>query len=124
MRFWLVALMITLLPLRSWVGDAMALGMASHQVALQQAGAAQTAVAGAETNAAMPEDCQMHSAAQTVNEPPPCHGCDTCELCLAIASFTNETFEASGFIPALEPVSRYTLFSSADGILSLKPPIS
>lgn len=134
MRYWLIALMIALLPVRSWVGDAMALGTASQQVALNQAPLTELAVAKGSLDVDMPEDCPMHSMAQAIDavdavdlgseSSAPCTGCDSCKLCLFIAAVADDSFEVSNFMTGSEPFGSGTSFSSADGALLLKPPIS
>ncbi|MFN3571704.1 MAG: hypothetical protein ACK4VX_15585 [Polaromonas sp.] len=122
MRYLLLALMITLLPVRGWVGNAMAVDMASQQ-ALQ-------AQAEGKASAAMPEDCPMHAGAaagaadDTATAAGHCNDCDTCELCLALASFSWPSGAMGGFTPAGQAPSGGHPFSSAEGGTRLKPPIS
>jgi hypothetical protein len=122
MRYLLLALMITLLPLRGWVGNAMAVDMAS-----QQAAQAQADLKGA---SAMPEDCPMHAqtGAEAASDPVAaaahCTDCTTCELCLALASFTWSAVAMGSFTPGAGPPCAGHPFSSAESIARLKPPIS
>lgn len=126
MRYLLLALMITLLPLRGWVGNAMAVDMALNMT-LQQA-----VQAPAEPKAApgMPEDCPMHAqtgaeaAADPVAADGHCNDCNTCELCLALASFAWQAVAMGSFMPHAGPPSAGHPFSSAEDINRLKPPIS
>ncbi|MCZ8256917.1 MAG: hypothetical protein O9327_14785, partial [Polaromonas sp.] len=67
MRVLLLALMIALLPLRGWVGNAMAVDMAAQQVAMAPQ-AALVAEAGAEASA-MPDDCPMFGKASEKETP-------------------------------------------------------
>lgn len=53
-----------------------------------------------------------------------CSGCDTCELCLAMASFTSPSFHATPFSPSSTPGLVPQGFVSADDASPLKPPIS
>ena len=125
MRHLLLALMIALLPVRGWVGNAMAVDMAAQQVAMAQSMALNT-------EAPMPADCPMHAQAaadeagtsQDTAAGPHCNGCDSCELCLALASFTWTQPPTATFTPYAEPLASGTRFSSADSVSSLKPPIS
>jgi hypothetical protein len=130
MRHLLLALMIALLPVRGWVGNAMAVDMASQQVVMAQS-MAQDAAMNAES--AMPADCPMHAQAaadessdanQKTGAGTHCNGCNTCELCLALASFTWADPPTSPFTPHAAPLSQGTRFSSADSVSSLKPPSS
>lgn len=125
MRHLLLALLIAVLPVRGWVGHAMAVDMASQHVALAQA-------AAAGSPAAMPEDCPMHAQmADTAAEPAPasqagmlCQGCDTCQLCLAMASFTGSVAQAASWLPHGTPAEGRSGFDSADQPSGIKPPIS
>lgn len=116
----LLAVMVVLLPLRGWAGTTMAVGMAVQQVAAAQAG----------PMADMPDDCPMRLGASGIptNAPgdtsPPCSGCDTCELCLAIASFTTPQFHATPNSASTAPAAVPHGFISADHASGLKPPIS
>ncbi len=119
MRYLLLALMITLLSLRGWVGNAMAVEMASQQ-------AVQAEVRGSPV---MPEDCPMHAqtGAEAASDPVAagahCNDCNTCELCLALASFTWPTVAMGAFTPRVGPPSDGHPFSSAENVTRLKPPI-
>ncbi|MFM9900205.1 MAG: hypothetical protein ACKVOT_04265 [Polaromonas sp.] len=117
----LLAVMVVLLPLRGWAGTTMAVGMAAQQVVAAQA----SPVAG------MPDDCPMRLGASSTptNAPgdtnsPPCSGCDTCELCLAMASFTTPQFHATPNRASTAPAAVLRGFVSADRARGLKPPIS
>ncbi len=79
----------------------------------------------------MPDNCPLHSVASTTlsngqPEPssPTCSGCDTCELCLTIASFAPSQFLATAFKLATAPAAMPHGFISADRASRLKPPIS
>ena len=50
--------------------------------------------------------------------------CDSCELCLALATVTLPTLASAAFTAYAEPPSHGTRFSSAERVFSLKPPIS
>ena len=122
--------MICLLPLRGWAGQTMAVDMAVQQLA-HVAASAPVALGShiAGPMGAMPEDCPMHAEASGTpkNLPassPACSGCDTCELCLAIASFAVPQFEAMPFSPGAAPAAVPHGFFSADRASRLKPPIS
>ena len=137
MRHLLVALMIALLPIRGWVGDAMAVDMAMQQVLMTQSSASgETLVSGRgaalTTSAAMPEDCPMSARNQDgksvegepAGETAASCNCNSCDLCLALATFTLPTLATAAFTPHADPPSRGTRFSSAERVFSLKPPIS
>jgi hypothetical protein len=131
MRFLLLALMIALLPVRGWMGNAMAVDMASQAVANAQKTATSAASPGADTS--MPADCPMLaqlSANDAVSADTPqadggrCNACDTCELCLALATTTWFYAAPAAFARHAEPLAIGHGFSSADRFSSLKPPIS
>jgi hypothetical protein len=137
MRHLLLALMIVLLPIRGWVGNAMAINMAAQQVLMTQGqvrGA--TLVSGADkasvAASTMPDDCPMNAQIkdgksgdgdQPVETASSCN-CNSCELCAALASFTFSTLATAAFTPHAEPPSRGSRFSSAERVFSLKPPIA
>ena len=134
MRCLLVALMIVLLPVRGWVGNAMALDMAAQQVLMAQAVAPSPLAFNAESP--MPADCPMHAqatadaageageASQTTGAGAHCNGCNTCQLCLALASFTWIDPPTGVFTASAAPLLSGLRFSSAESVSNLKPPIS
>ena len=138
MRFWILALMIAVLPLRAWAGDVMAVNMASQAVLKAQAGPLSLQanprgdthlIAGP----AMPEDCPMNllpasnpvaasddSAADTTTV---CN-CNTCELCMTLATAARVDRSPVRFTHSSEPDNKKTAFTNADRASFLKPPIS
>jgi hypothetical protein len=120
MRHLLLALLIALLPVRGWVGNAMAIDMAAQQaVAVTQ-------------QSPMPADCPMHAQApdqagntsQQAEAGTLCVNCDTCQLCLALASFTSTDPSTGAHAAHSGPMDTGIRFSSADSVFKLKPPIS
>jgi hypothetical protein len=135
MRFLLLALMIALLPVRGWTGNAMAVDMAAQAVAkAQKAGvAAASPEAAPGADASMPADCPMHAQVQvddaaSTDAPQAggghCNACDTCELCLALATSTWPDAAPTAFTRHAKPLAIGHGFSSADRFSSFKPPIS
>lgn len=138
MRHLLFALMIALLPVRGWVGNAMAVDMAAQQITVAQGEALKPKPlmhqnASPPALASMPADCPMLS--QAVSDPgtdipqdtatgTPCNDCNSCQLCLALASFSWAAPPDGSFAPHSAPLNRGTRFRSADSAFSLKPPIS
>ena len=121
----LMVIMIALLPLRGWAGNVMAVDMAGKQVAAAQI----AAVSGAEisSSAAMPADCPMLTQAAGTDDPVEAGAhcsCDTCDLCLALASVKDTNLAAATFTPHTAPQAASAGFSSADRAHGLKPPIS
>ena len=140
MRRLLLVLMLVLLPLRGWVGDAMATQMAAPALVQQTAGAG---VAGIHThNADTPThphsglsqadtattatDCAGHtgSGSSSPADALDCQSCVACQACHTVAlavpvHIDTELSKAPG-----EPLSVVSRFTSADRALGLKPPIS
>jgi hypothetical protein len=123
MRHLLLVVMMILLPARGWASNEMAVGMAASIVT------SATAKAG---EPMMSADCPMHVqslAADTANDSNPTStgqqcSCDTCELCVALATVTHIAWPSAGTSPHIEPLTTGIAFHSADSASSLKPPIS
>jgi len=138
MRHLLLALLIALLPLRGWVGDAMATQMAAGQLQHHEAQATahaahvheheamDTAHAGQHAKAPAVHDCADQVTDDGGKHSADGH-CETCAACQAC-----HTVALSPVAPELVPVfSAPTLlstaadsFASADAALGQKPPIS
>lgn len=130
MRTWFVVVMIALLPLRAWVGEAMAGEMTSRHVAVAAATpAVQAATPGA-------HDCMGHGQATPLSTEAPvdttaaltldgdCPTCASCQACSAVAlAFAEATPGATPFGSAL-PATRELRFASAEPMPAVKPPIS
>lgn len=125
MRHLFIALMIVLLPLRGWAGDAMATQMATHvtnPAVSIEAGAARTHDIGAAT------DCAGHQVSKQADSPDSnsvngetCQACQACHT-VALASCTA-TVGTLLIAPSTQLVTA-TQFTSADTALGQKPPIS
>lgn len=136
MHRWLLLLMIALLPVRAWVGDAMAAEMLAWQ-----AGAVRQAVGGSHAMA-MPAQPRSHDgghrghefaqqaqaagedggSAQAHGEFSSCASCVSCQACSSAApAVAMETGQVPAFAFAALSDSR---FASADRAPGLKPPIS
>ncbi len=121
MHRWLVVLMIALLPLRMWAGDAMAVQMAAAQPS-----------SALSSQAPHPPDCPGRLAAdaaaatggQVSGAEPACASCTLCQVCSTVA------LELLAPLPALQPPSQglpawsAAAFASAPAALRFKPPIS
>jgi hypothetical protein len=116
MRTLVIALMIALLPLRGWVGDAMA---------------AQTAlpVLQAHTHTdASHVDCPLHGAsaeAQIASDDgtDSTAGCVACQICHTVAMEAAPLRLAVLSLPRAVLASASSTFASAERALSVKPPI-
>lgn len=137
MRKWLLVLMIALLPLRAWVGEAMAGEMMSRHAALA-AGvqAQQSAALPAAQLAPSAHDCMGHGQAAPPSVEAPvdttaaipldgdCPTCASCQACSAVAlAFAEAAPGATPFGSAL-PATRELRFASAEPVPAVKPPIS
>ena len=140
MRHLLFALLIALLPLRGWVGDAMATQMAAGQLQHQAMQASPQAAAhdheamdaghAAHEDAAPDAALALHDCADSPTDgaghPTDGH-CDTCAACQACHTVALS-------LPAPAPVPVFSaptlprpaadMFASADAALRQKPPIS
>lgn len=132
MRLLLIAFLVCLLPMRGWTATAMAMSMATAQVATAKThGAASLDGIDLSEASTMAAECPMHIEASGApanaadkNSSPACSGCDTCELCLAMASFAAPQFLATPFSHSGTPAALHHGFVSADRASRLKPPIS
>ena len=130
MRCLLIALMIVLLPMRGWAGNAMAVDMAAQQMLMAQISVARTAVMTMTVGSAMPADCPMHLQIVADKSGPAgttavhCHSCDICQLCLALGSWTHTTWFADTMRRPASLLLADHDFRSAETTASFKPPIS
>jgi hypothetical protein len=151
-RHLIFALMIALLPLRGWVGDAMATQMAVHsllQTGIESAsnqqpheadatetiaaGARNTAAAGsfdhhaAAAQGAMPADCLEHGGATDLASKDSGSGCPDCAFCQAchtVAMIAAEPNLSPSAPPSALPQPAAARFASAEAAPGQKPPIS
>ena len=126
MRFWIVALMIALLPLRGWVGDAMALERLAHS---PEAPAVVAALA---------HDCHETTASEATGHVMHADGHDpaaeadqashhshlSCDLCNVPALHPSGTSLATEMAPLPVRVLSQERFASTEPRLDRKPPIS
>lgn len=134
MRHFVLALMIALLPLRGWVGDAMATAMATGTleppVASTGSGAHHAppamAAAGPEAQHSMHADCPDHgpAAAGTPQASADGDGCTACQICHSMALTPSQPQLACAAMPAAQPHAATPLFASAERAPGFKPPIS
>jgi|LauGreSBDMM110SN_4_FD.fasta_scaffold499174_1 hypothetical protein len=123
LRYFLLALIVVLLPARGWAGQVMSL----QQVSVQQSSVSAAAEVGAvdvvDGAYAMPKDCPMHKAVASESQRL-CSGCDDCQLCLTVAAPLPVPSQGSGLRSQAIALAATLRFSSADGLGWLKPPIS
>jgi hypothetical protein len=119
MHRWLLVVMIALLPLRAWVGDAMAGEMLQQRVAV----AAQQAVE------APSHDCMGHGQAAPAPHDEAagnadCPTCASCQVCSAVALVVMPVSPAANVHSQVPPPSRERSHPSAERAPAFKPPIS
>ena len=127
-RFFLI-LMIALLPLRGWVGDAMAMEMlVQHPIAMQNiAASADKSSANGLFDAEMQAECPGHAEPATPvsdSGPSHCGSCPLCQICHTVAAPAPWSIQPSGWLSHALPEVAHTRFASAPAAFALKPPIS
>ena len=143
MRTLLLALMIALLPLRGWVGDAMAMEMmasALHgsenaiDLIAPRADKTRTEARFEAQPVAMDHaDCPGHMAMAASNDQPAddthqahaadCATCAACQICHTVALTTVAWHIGTYALPAVQPQTASPHFASAERALGFKPPI-
>jgi hypothetical protein len=147
MRTLLLALMIALLPIRGWLGDAMAVEMALHAMPAAAA-AATVSMASAATEAhcqdameAMDADdgmgMQMAMSGHPTQDPQDhathdgggadhqgCGTCTACQVCHTVALGGMPLVDTMRLAPQAPPAAHTERFASAEPAQGLKPPIS
>ena len=138
MRHLLLVLMIALLPLRGWVGDAMATSMAAGQLQQQVATkiiATHAHQSGAQDHfdheTAAPEavqavhDCASDAADETSHAAGThCESCAACQACHTVALSQTAADVNTVFNALTRPHAAADQFASAEAALRQKPPIS
>ena len=130
MRRWLLLLVVLLLPLRGWMGDAMA-----GQFAVHAAAAVQSHVHAVE-HAAPPlqaHDCADHAHAAPVQAQPAadaagpqadgdCPTCASCQACSSVALSPASAGPAATVFSHPRPQTAHAAFASAEPAHFFKPP--
>ena len=136
MRHVILVLMIALLPLRGWVGDAMAMEliparMVAHALQADESmpAPAHHGAMGAAGMAAPPPmhaDCPGHAGAPDEAQPKAadCSTCTACQICHAVALTPFFPHLAPAPLPANRPLAATHHFASAERAPGFKPPIS
>jgi hypothetical protein len=132
MRFFVLALMMVLLPLRGWTGDAMATEMALNSAVQQM-----------HQTAATKQTADAHGGHQTHNSPTDhsdhatqdaghgaghsagtCESCSACQACHTVALLVDVNELKLRFNAIWTPTVGADPFVSADAAPDQKPPIS
>ena len=147
MRALLVALMMILLPLRGWVGDAMAISMMnmqmgqsapSHAMSMQNMAhemAPQSLQQVPQTAAQVSEhdDCagmtmaapaSTHASSESEASMAGCESCSLCQACGSVAMAADALRSATLSLAQASPVGTLPLFASVHPQRGHKPPIS
>ncbi len=143
MRTLLLALMIALLPIRGWLGDAMAVEMARHslpaaaaQTSTSMAGAASEAhcheamATGDEAGMQMTMDmgstdhASHDSGGSGGGDHQGCGTCTACQVCHTVALGGLPLIDTVHGAPQAPPAAHASRFASAEPAQGLKPPIS
>jgi hypothetical protein len=137
LRFWLLVLMMALLPLRGWVGDAMAGQMLAQKLSVVQPVSQDVTDApiqhadcpghtgNGEVGAQAPADQPSASAASGNDaNSGDCGTCTACQVChsAAFVSVPEATLFASTF--SIAPALGNVAFTSTDPLAGFKPPRS
>jgi len=120
MRYLVVALMIFLLQLRGWTGDAMATHLVTTAVS-SETGSARTHQKSALTDCAGHQDSGQ--ADSSVSKTASGETCQACQACHTVALPSTATIDSVLFVAPSPPLVRAAEFTSADAALGQKPPI-
>ncbi|WP_432730831.1 hypothetical protein [Variovorax sp. W6] len=139
MRTLLLALMIVLLPVRGWLGDAMAVEMVRHSLPMaMEAATVASAAAEAHCHEAMDAggdmamDMSAHAGhddggGNSTNHNTDHQGCGTCvacQVCHTVALGGMPLVAIVHGAPQASPAAHAARFASAEPVQGLKPPIS
>jgi hypothetical protein len=129
MRRLVLILMLVLLPLRGWVGEAMAMDMlAQSTIAIQKIAApAHHTSAGSTLDAEVQAPCHggnPETAETTDPGTSPCGTCPLCQMCHTVAAPAPFTALPTAWLPHAQPTTGPARFASASAAFALKPPIS
>lgn len=113
MRRFIFILMIALLPLRGWMGEAMATEMATiNFIAIQAMNTPANVDFSAEKGMS---DCDMHKSAK-----PSCTHCQACHATGLVSTVQITSFDKVHYA---QPLAQASQFVSANLTLTKKPPI-
>ena len=130
MRRLFLIILITLLPLRTWAGDVMAVDMASNGLTSSALTSAQPANTAEEATAhhQMPaaNDCEWHAGASPTEATTQvhCSTCVTCQICHSVVILTAWPNVTPPALLARAPAIGAPRFTSAEPAQSQKPPIA
>jgi cytochrome c553 len=120
MRRIIFILMIALLPLRGWMGEAMATEMAAMNIVATQATNTRAAADIAPEKSM--SDCDMHKAAKAESSEAQ-SSCTHCQACHATGLLSVVQITDFDQVRYAQPLARNNQFASANIAHSQKPPI-
>ncbi len=120
-RLVLLLILIALVPLRAWSGDAMAIQMAAPSHASSAKAAAGPPAAHSNCHETQAEPAP---APQTHNTQDSCATCASCQACFTVAMVMPAMQPATQALPHGLPEAASAEFTSAILALGHKPPIS
>ena len=135
MRRWFFVLLVVLLPLRGWVGDAMAMQMAMPGQHAPATGALQhvdgnadpAKAHGSAPALAGADDCGGHTKVQGTSDDAMdaahCEACAMCQTCHTVAVLLLPELLVAAQDSPLSLPTAVQVFASADRALFQKPPI-
>lgn len=129
-RRWFILLLIALLPLRGWVGEAMAGEMLAQRTAAAAAHAAQPhdGDAGQHEAHGSGHDCMDGHAAAPADGTDAQHGdcptCAACQVCSSVALGIDMPSTITATFAHVPPAWRDIHFASAEPVRAVEPPIS
>jgi hypothetical protein len=120
MRRFIFILMIALLPLRGWMGEAMATEMATMNLIAAQA--INTPATADLTDSNSMVDCDMHKTKTADNKPAKVL-CTHCQACHATGLISTVQITSFDKVRYAQPLAQASQFASASIAHSQKPPI-
>ncbi len=134
MRRWFFVLLILLLPLRGWIGDAMATQMAmpGHHALASGATLHGDGDSGPEhvhasaVASTASADCAEHTGGHHIGDAmdaTQCETCAMCQTCHTVAVLQPASLPTVAQISPRSPPAAMRAFASAERALFLKPPI-
>ncbi len=123
MRRFIFILMIALLPLRGWMGEAMATDMAAmHLIAVQAINTPATDDLSSKNEMHSMTDCDMHKtqSAEKTSAKSSCTHCQACHATGLVSTVQIASFDQVQYAP---PLAQNSQFASANIAHSQKPPI-
>lgn len=130
MRRWLLLLVVLLLPLRGWMGDAMAgefsahaaVGVQSHAHAVEHGAPALQAHDCADHAHAAPVQARPAADAAAPQADGDCPTCASCQACSSVALFPASAGPAATVFSQRRPQTAPAAFASAEPAHFFKPP--